>query len=110
MWGVYGACLVLVCVGRGVGRVWGACGGCAGRGGEKVSPAALSSGYLGKSGHLPRLQISLILIEHDITYTLNFFHSTFISPTFFDILQSIRCLLTELSGLSLICECECQML
>ena len=29
--------------------------GCAVRGGEKVSLAALLSGYLGKSGHLPRV-------------------------------------------------------
>ena len=45
------------------GRVQGVCGVCAGcvrgvwgrgRGGEKVSLAALISGYLGKSGHLPR--------------------------------------------------------
>ena len=63
-----GACVV-VCVGvgmrgacsggvrgvcSGVGVWVGACGVCAGRGGEKVSLAALLSGYLGKSGHLPR--------------------------------------------------------
>ena len=39
------------------GGVWrrgvGACGVCAGRWGEKISLAALLSGYLGKSGHLP---------------------------------------------------------
>ena len=44
-----GACVV-VWVGE------GACGVCAGRGGEKVSLAALLSGYLGKSGHLPRFE------------------------------------------------------
>ena len=32
---------------------WGVWG-CAGLGGEKISLAALLSGYLGKSGHLPR--------------------------------------------------------
>ena len=57
---VCGACVLcgVVCV----RRVWcgvfcacvGACGVCAGHGGEKVSLAALLSGYLGKSGHLPR--------------------------------------------------------
>ena len=50
-----------------MGGVCGGCAGCAGRvlgvsgvgwglcyGGELVSLAALLSGYLGKSGHLPR--------------------------------------------------------
>ena len=66
-----------VCAGRvrgvcGVcsGRVQGVCGVCAGcvrgvwgrgRGGEKVSLAALLSGYLGKSGHLPRCNALLCL-------------------------------------------------
>ena len=36
-----------------VGRVRGVCGVCAGRV-SGVSLAALLSGYLGKSGHLPR--------------------------------------------------------
>ena len=36
----------------------GACVGCAGRGREKVLLAALLSGYLGKSGHLPRFKVS----------------------------------------------------
>ena len=58
MWGVCGVCGVCVC---------GVCGGCVGGvlgvsgvgwglcyGGELVSLAALLSGYLGKSGHLPR--------------------------------------------------------
>ena len=63
LWCVGVACgCVLVCVcgvyGR-VGCVWwwgsvGACGVCGPLGGEKVSLAALLSGYLGKSGHLPR--------------------------------------------------------
>ena len=65
--GVYALCRVCVrgVVGRvrdvcGVwGGVWCVCvGACVawgrGRGGEKVSLAALLSGYLGKSGHLPR--------------------------------------------------------
>ena len=42
----------------GVGVGVGACGVYAGRGGEKVSLAALLSGCLGKSGHLPRYYIS----------------------------------------------------
>ena len=50
MWGVWGMFS---------GGVWRrgvrACGVCAGRWGEKISLAALLSGYLGKSGHLPRL-------------------------------------------------------
>ena len=47
---VWGASVVVVC-GVCVGAcVWGG----AGRGGEEVSLAALLSGYLGKSGHLPR--------------------------------------------------------
>ena len=39
-----------------IGSVWGVGGrvGGGGRGGEKVSLAALLSGYLGKSEHLPR--------------------------------------------------------
>ena len=57
-----GACVV-VCGGVGMrgacsGGVRGVGGGtggvCAGRGGEKASLAALLSGYLCKSGHLPR--------------------------------------------------------
>ena len=50
--GVWGGCGVGVCI----GSVWGVGGrvGGGGRGGEKVSLAALLSGYLGKSGHLPR--------------------------------------------------------
>ena len=75
-WGVWGVCGVCgacaVCVGR--CSVWGVCGavrgvcvvvcegacgcwgvsGVCGPWGEKVSLAALLSGYLGKSGHLPR--------------------------------------------------------
>ena len=47
-----------VCVGRVCGRVYGRLGrrgwGC---GLEKVSLAALLSGYLGKSGHLPRFRL-----------------------------------------------------
>ena len=67
VWGVCGACVgrvssgecVVWCVGGecvcGGGRVWGrGRGGCMIRRGEKVSLAALLSGYLGKSGHLPR--------------------------------------------------------
>ena len=54
-WRVLWACAWGVCgAGRVCCGVWGACGVCAVRGGGKVSLAALLSGYLGKSGHLPR--------------------------------------------------------
>ena len=52
--GVWGG---MWCVCQGV---WWALVGCAGRWGEKVSLAALLSGYLGKSGHLPRWSTFLI--------------------------------------------------
>ena len=46
-----------VCVGGLLGCVCWGVWGCADLGGEKVSLAALLSGYLGKSGHLPRSMI-----------------------------------------------------
>ena len=57
--GLCGACVgVCEVCGACVGRVWVCVGACVawgrGRGGENVSLAALLSGYLGKSGHLPR--------------------------------------------------------
>ena len=53
-----GACVV-VWVGE------GACGACAGRGGEKVSLAALLSGYLGKYGHLPRYMFLILFSKNN---------------------------------------------
>ena len=51
-WGTCGACVRCVFGVCGVGGRFGGVGG--GGNGEKVSLAALLSGYLGKSGHLPR--------------------------------------------------------
>ena len=56
-WGAWGVCVGCVLGVCGVFVVWGV-GDVSGAGwwcsGEKVSLAALLSGYLGKSGHLPR--------------------------------------------------------
>ena len=65
--GVSGRCGAGVgCVGGllGVLGEWGCCGGCVGRvWGARVGIArsALLSGYIGKSGHLPRLDTYRIL-------------------------------------------------
>ena len=64
VWGVCGSCVVGWGTGGVLGCLWGVCGGCVGAWGalvgrsrEIVSLAALLSGYLGKSGHLPRYKI-----------------------------------------------------
>ena len=67
---------------------WGVCGVCAGRGGEKVSLAALLSGYLGKSGHLPRYTVILHALETCFespyeTYCMCFYYCVKLSRIYF---------------------------